>query len=1137
MPGDDLEELLDRWEEAQDRGEPVAPEDLCRERPELLPELIQRIQELREADAFFGTTGDVVWARTLSLDSESGEAAELGPPTAQEERYTEERFLAEGGLGRVFVARDAELPRDVALKRLQDRLLRSRESRLRFVLEAEITARLEHPGVVPVYGLGVDRQGQPFYAMRLIRGETMARAIERFHEADAPGRDPGARGVALQGLLRAFLTACQTIAYAHSRGIIHRDIKPANVMLGEYGETLVVDWGLAKPIGARSDEPAGDIRRARAIEETTAGAVKGSPVYMSPEQAAGRWDEVGPASDVYALGATLYTLLSGTRPFDGKTVSEVLARVRAGEFPPPRRVKAGVPRALEAVCLKAMSLRAADRYATALDLASDVERWLSGEPVRAWREPWPDRLRRWARRHRVLVASVVAALVVGAAILAVTNGRLRSLAHRLDQSNQTLDKTNKRLATALDAAESNLYARDLDLADRAWWDAEPALAARYLDECPAPRRGWEWRYLVRRNEPGVFHSALVEPPLLLGFTGDGIRIVVVEPHGVSAREAATGRASALPSLPPSTIRHAALSPDGTRLAVVQEGRPDALTVLDLQGRIAPDPVTAGVPGAVEALAFAPDGKRLVLVVAQRGEPDPGAKEKLSFRTEFEGRLVVRDPASGRGTVSDPFASSGVPGPPIVAPDGVVLCPVFFGEAGFLYAMRPDATQVERTWPRAGDEDNMGHGLVVAADGLRVATWGDDRAVTIREVTSGQVVATFRGHSEAVRCAAFSSDGARLATGADDRTVRVWDVARGEPRAVLRGHTAGVTGLAFSSDGSRLVSVAADGLIAWDATSGSEAQVVREPEHAHLADLAIGQGERVAVAAGHRVSWRDGATGRAVGGADEEIEADVVAASPLAPSTAAGLSDGRIALFDADSRRVGDLRGHRRRIVALAFSRDGRRLASAGDHEAVRVWDVAGRQELAALPTGSQESEVSVSAVALSPDGTMVAYGSDGPDVIVHAVGSRDVVRRLGRAGASVRRLEFSPDGGRLLVVRSSGPGPQREGGGLAVWDVATGTLLFGSDEHPGAVTDAAFSPDGLRLASADRTGQVRIQEAAGGRFLLTLRGPAGPIARLAFSPDGHRLFAAGGRVDPLVRRSEETAELTIWHARPIGNGL
>jgi Protein kinase domain len=546
MTGDDLEDLLDLWEDARDRGEPVSPEELCRDRPDLLEEFARLVAELCKADAFFDGTADPV-RTTPEVFS-----ADANPfPAAVGERYRDERFLAEGGLGRVFVARDAELPREVALKRLQTGMASSREGRRRFVREAEITARSEHPGVVPVYGLGTDRDGQPFYAMRLIRGETMGRAIERFHAADEPGRDPGERHLALQALLRAFLTTCQTVAYAHSRGVIHRDLKPSNVMLGPYGEALVVDWGLAKPLdsaGEIEDEPRPI--HDRAWDTTSAGTVKGSPAYMSPEQASGRIDQVGPACDIYSLGATL---LTGSRPITGKTANEVLMAVREGRFLPPRRVKSGVPRALEAVCLKAMRLEPAERYEGAPELAVEIERWLSGEPVLAWREPWYDRLRRWARRHRVLVASVAAAVVMGAAVLAVTNGILRDLARRLDTSNVSL-------RAALDDAESNLYARDIDLADRAWWEGQGGRAGTLLEECPLDRRGWEWRYLSRRNRVALSSLALTEPALALGLAR-GDRVVTIRPRDAAAYGVG------------GTIRFAAVTADGARAAFATTERP------------------------------------------------------------------------------------------------------------------------------------------------------------------------------------------------------------------------------------------------------------------------------------------------------------------------------------------------------------------------------------------------------------------------------------------------------------------------------------------------------------------------------------------------------------------------------------
>ena len=231
----------------------------------------------------------------------------------------------------------------------------------------------------------------------------------------------------LRKLLRRFIDVCNAIEYAHSRGVLHRDIKPGNVIVGRYGETLVVDWGLAKPLGHAVPGSAAGERTlvpssGSGSADTLPGSAVGTPGYMSPEQAGGELDRLGPRSDVYSLGATLYSLLTGKAPFDGD-VGEVLRKVKQGNFPPPRQLDPSVDPALEAVCLKAMAANPEDRYASCRALADDVERWAADEPVAAWREPCARRARRWAKRNRTAVTAAAVALVAGvvglSAVLAV----------------------------------------------------------------------------------------------------------------------------------------------------------------------------------------------------------------------------------------------------------------------------------------------------------------------------------------------------------------------------------------------------------------------------------------------------------------------------------------------------------------------------------------------------------------------------------------------------------------------------------------------------------------------------------------------------------------------------------------------
>jgi serine/threonine protein kinase/tetratricopeptide (TPR) repeat protein len=341
----------------------------------------------------------------------------LGTAAAGGQRFRVLRPHARGGLGAVFVALDTELHREVALKEILPDRADDPPSRQRFLREAEVTGGLEHPGIVPVYCLGTYGDGQPYYAMRFIRGDSLKEAVERFHADAVLRKDPGKRSLGLRKLLRRFTDVCNAIDYAHSRGVLHRDIKPGNVIVGKHGETLVVDWGLAKATG-HADPGSGERTLlpspASGSAETLPGSALGTPAYMSPEQAEGDLEHLGPRSDVYSLGATLYCLLTGRPPFAGDAV-DVIPAVQRGEFPPPREIDPSIDRALEAVCLKAMSLRPEDRYGSCRALAEDIERWTADEAVSAWGEPLRRRARRWARRHRSLVTGAAAAFLAGVA--------------------------------------------------------------------------------------------------------------------------------------------------------------------------------------------------------------------------------------------------------------------------------------------------------------------------------------------------------------------------------------------------------------------------------------------------------------------------------------------------------------------------------------------------------------------------------------------------------------------------------------------------------------------------------------------------------------------------------------------------
>jgi eukaryotic-like serine/threonine-protein kinase len=377
----------------------------------------------------------------------------MGQVTSSGQRFEIRRPLARGGLGVVSIALDKELNREIALKEIRSDRADDEEYRSKFVLEAEVTGGLEHPGIVPVYGLGTGPDGRPYYAMRLIKGDNLQEHVKRFHANVASGKEPF-DGPELRKLLRRFLDVCQAIDYAHSRGVLHRDLKPGNIMLGKYGETLVVDWGLAKPLGTQHREQLTPTTEST-IESplvpsgsndgmTIQGSMVGTAAYAPPEQLSGNLDQVNERSDVYGLGAMLYELLTGQPPAQGNTLAAVIKMVVEGAIKPPRSIQPQAPKPLEAICLRAIARRPEDRYATAAELGLEIERWLDDLPVSTYPEPLLQRTKRWIRNHQAIVATASAIILMSTIGLGLYSSIISKSNAKLDQKNLELTAANER---------------------------------------------------------------------------------------------------------------------------------------------------------------------------------------------------------------------------------------------------------------------------------------------------------------------------------------------------------------------------------------------------------------------------------------------------------------------------------------------------------------------------------------------------------------------------------------------------------------------------------------------------------------------------------------------------------------------
>jgi eukaryotic-like serine/threonine-protein kinase len=1085
------------------------------------------------------------------------------------------RLHARGGLGEVFLAEDVELHRQVALKEIQDQHADNPESRARFLLEAEITGGLEHPGIVPVYGLGHYADGRPYYAMRFIKGDSLKAAIDRFHKPEA-ALDPGERAVAFRKLLARFVTVCNAIAYAHSRGVLHRDLKPGNIMLGKYGETLVVDWGLAKPLVPTDPNLQAESlllrpHAASASAETVAGAALGTPQFMSPEQAAGRLDQLGPATDVYSLGATLYALLTGLAPFTDSDVGQVLCKVEGGDFPLPRKVRHDVPAPLEAVCLKAMARRPEYRYLTPRALADDLEHWLADEPVSAYREPWNDRAGRWARRHRTAVSATAAALVVAVAglltstlLLTAANERERAAKQQAEDSAK---EANKQQVIArrneAEAKKQSIIARQNEAEAKAQSEkALRLLALSYLDQGVAdweagrhPLGVFELYQAYRTASPG---SSLRQGALrLLGdrcrrleillphdrtvntvaYGPDGKAVLTGSTDGTARLwEAATGKPLAPPLLHQDFVKVVAFAPDSKTVLTGSMDKTARLWNATTGQLVA----LLRHEGSLEALAYSADSKTVLI-----GSSDKTAR----LWDAVTGNLLatLRHPGAVRAVAFSPTGKT-----------------VLTGCDDRMARLWDAATA--KTLAKTNDLGVTVTALAFSPDEQKILI-GAAQSAQLWSV-SGKLLSSFR-HERAVRALAFSPDGKIVLTGSLDNTARLWDAATGKPLMEPIHHADSVLVVAFRPpDGKAFLTACQDGTVqVWDAASGTALGPPLRHERSVYAAAFSPDGQRIlsgsqdfsarlwnptvesppATSLPHRsgimsVAFSpDGKT--ALIGTNENAQLwDIAAAEPRPLATlehrgpAIFSPDGKVILTSgadntarlcsAETGRQLAVLQHQGKVLAAAFSSDSLQVLTGSEDKTARLWDTASGKMLGK----PLEHKAVVGSVAFHRDGQTVLTGCwDKTAWLWDAATGKPLMAPLAHANP-VRVVLFSPDGKCLLTAC----GDQT----ARIWEAASGKPLTPPMCQEGTAATmlrwnehavAAFSPDGKTVATGGRHYAAQLWDAATGKPLTAPLRHQNTVVALAFSPDSKTL---------LTGSFDKTAQLwDVATGKPVGPPL
>jgi WD40 repeat protein/tetratricopeptide (TPR) repeat protein len=1047
--------------------------------------------------------------------------------------------LGSGGMGVVYLARQISLNRLVALKMVRGGAQARSEHRERFQAEALAVARLQHPNIVQIYEVG-EHQGLLFFALEYADGGSLAR-----HLAGTPQLADQAAGI-VEVVARA-------MQYAHTRGIVHRDLKPGNILLslvtehsslvgsqvqltnhqGQMTIPKVTDFGLAKLL----DDDSG---------QTRTGAILGTPSYMAPEQAGGMSKTVGPVTDVYALGAILYEMLTGRPPFKATTPFDTVYQVLHEEPVPPRLLQPRVPRDLETVCLKCLQKDASKRYASCLELAEDLHRFRAHEPIRARPVGRAERLARWCRRHpweAGLTGALAATLVAVAVVAVVVAARYGDLAGRerakAEESRDRLvrlhGEAGHRLINDGDLLRallpfSQALQEDKGNPDReqlhrirlgallrqcprlvqAWPYDGTAVSAEFSpdgrrvllagvktipakDGAPAAEEGeavvWDVETAEWVRRPVAYAGRAREGRIAVD--RDGTRVAsITSDNTCQVWEIASGESSGPLAHP--TITFLAFSPDGRLLLTAGKDGPARLWKVDTGREVCPP---LAHDGEVWHASFSPDGRRVITASKDRSARvwDAGTGER---------RLVLDHQDSVN------HAS--------FTPDGRSVVTITLRADARVWDA---ATGKPITPPLPGRDQLFAAGYSPLGSRPRAVTIGRDSVPLVWDLGTGRPVAppsVFRG---GVTRASFSPDGRWVVIAGLDGAARVLDSATGRPAAPPLPHGEAVQHAALAPDGRRVLTVSLDGVVrVWDLATDDPTSVPVRLSGAPPAKSLYLTGERVVALTpdGRRLAWTrwpdhaarliDTGTGRETAGPLAHAAwIGQLAFSPDGRLVVTASADKTARIWNAATgAAVGQPLRHADHVRHAAFDPAGRRVATASVDRTARIWDAATGEPLTEPMSHSRAVEYA----AFSGDGRrLVTVAST--EVQVWDVETGKPVGSAIAHRALVAHAALSPDG--QYVATGTRDGMAR------VWEVETDRAVTPPLQHQRAVDHVSFSPDGRLLATASLDGTARVWETIGGEALTPfLRHNFAGKVHAAFTHDGRRLALTGDVETSLV---------------------